>query len=61
LSVTKLKFKICRQERGDPEPKQVGKSGLGSHYDIGGLADYGPTDTERMQQQDDRDIEARVP
>ena len=37
------------------------KSGLGSHVDIGGVADYGPVDTERMNQPDTRDIPARVP
>ena len=33
--------------RGEPEPIERGASGLGRHYNIGGgLAEYGPTDTE---------------
>ena len=50
-----------RQERGEPEPVVTGASGFGRHYDIGGKAEYGPVDTQRMQQPDERDIPARVP
>ncbi len=51
-----------RVQRGDPEPIERGASGLGRHYDIGGgRAEYGPTDTERNAQVDERDIPARVP
>lgn len=50
-----------RKERGEPEPVSPRKSGLGRHIDIGGVADFGPVDTERMQQPDLRDIPARVP
>lgn len=52
----------CRKERGEPEPQSPGASGLGRHFNIGGgVADYGPVDTERNKQVDTRDIEARVP
>ena len=48
--------------RGEPEPIERGASGLGRHYNIGGgLAEYGPTDTERNLQTDERDMPARVP
>lgn len=39
-----------------------GRSGLGRHIDIGGVADFGPVDTTRMSDQPDtRNIPARVP
>lgn len=50
-----------RKARGEEEPISPRRSGLGRHYDIGGVADYGPVDTERNQQVDSRDIPARVP
>lgn len=36
-----------RKERGEPEPQVVGKTGVGGHIDIGGVADFGPVDTRR--------------
>ncbi|GAB4824209.1 hypothetical protein N2152v2_011255 [Parachlorella kessleri] len=52
-----------RKERGEEEPLSPRKSALGRHYDIGGVADYGPVDTDRINQPDSRDepIQARVP
>lgn len=50
-----------RKDRGEPEPRVSGASGFGRHYDIGGKAEYGPVDTHRMDQVDERDIPARVP
>lgn len=51
-----------RKERGEGEPVSPRRSGLGRHVDVGGVADFGPTDTERMSKQPDtRDIDARVP
>lgn len=50
-----------RKDRGEPEPRVSGASGFGRHYDIGGKAEYGPVDTHRMDQLDERDIPARVP
>ena len=50
-----------RVERGETEPQERGATGLGRHYDVGGVADFGPVDTERTKQVDERDIPARVP
>lgn len=52
-----------RKERGESEPMSPGRTGLGTHYNIGGgRADFGPVDVERMgAQKDERDIPARLP
>ncbi|KAI3437725.1 hypothetical protein D9Q98_000173 [Chlorella vulgaris] len=51
-----------RKARGEEEPMSPGRSGLGRHIDIGGVADFGPVDTTRMSDQPDtRNIPARVP
>lgn len=33
--------------RGEEEHRVYGATGVGVHYDIGGLKDFGPVDTER--------------
>ncbi|PRW20779.1 IAA-amino acid hydrolase ILR1-like 3 [Chlorella sorokiniana] len=61
LLETSESAELHRKQRGDPEPTSPGKSGLGRHIDVGGVGDFGPVDTERMQQKDERNIEHRVP
>lgn len=36
-----------RMLRGEEEHMVYGATGIGVHYDIGGLKDFGPVDTER--------------
>lgn len=38
-----------RKARGEEDPISPRRSALGRHYDIGGVADFGPVDTERME------------